>query len=345
MIKSVVEREARVLADPVQLQQVVLNLLRNAMEAMADPGCTPRTILVSAHSVNDAYVEIAVRDRGIGISSDVESTIVPQLLSELDGVEALKNVIVIGASNRQDLIDPAVLRPGRLDLKVKVSRPDREAAAEQGAGDDGAEALHREDAVDAEAGTADASAPVLSGRREVLTADPLVTVFGSGRTAGALVLAVAAAGYVLGRGRAMASAGGDARRLHSLPNYYGMNVALTAMVPAFGQHIERSPELRRSALVVDVRERGFPEAFPSVYRELKPGPLATSLLYLGQSELCRERIAGKAIIVDAQHGDVVAALAAAAGLAVGAFAARSQAHRRCWHEGAASMLTLEAGKP
>jgi UPF0042 nucleotide-binding protein len=54
----------------------------------------------------------------------------------------------------------------------------------------------------------------------------------------------------------------------------------TAMVPAFGQHIERSPELRRSALVVDVRERGFPEAFPSVYRELKPGPLATSLLFL-----------------------------------------------------------------
>jgi two-component system sensor kinase FixL len=61
-----------VLADPVQLQQVVLNLLRNAMEAMADPGCTPRTILVSARSVNDDCVEIAVRDRGIGISSDVE---------------------------------------------------------------------------------------------------------------------------------------------------------------------------------------------------------------------------------------------------------------------------------
>jgi proteasome-associated ATPase len=63
------------------------------------------------------------RTRGSGISSDVESTIVPQLLSELDGVEALKNVIVIGASNREDLIDPAILRPGRLDVKIKIERP------------------------------------------------------------------------------------------------------------------------------------------------------------------------------------------------------------------------------
>lgn len=70
------------------------------------------------------------RTRGSGISSDVESTIVPQFLSEIDGVEGLKNVIVIGASNRQDLIDPAVLRDGRLDVKVKVSRPDRGAARE-----------------------------------------------------------------------------------------------------------------------------------------------------------------------------------------------------------------------
>ena len=70
------------------------------------------------------------RTRGTGISSDVESTIVPQLLSELDGVEALKNVIVIGASNREDLIDPAVLRPGRLDVKIKISRPDPEAATQ-----------------------------------------------------------------------------------------------------------------------------------------------------------------------------------------------------------------------
>ena len=70
------------------------------------------------------------RTRGSGISSDVETTIVPQLLAELDGVEAVKNVIVIGASNRQDLIDPAILRPGRLDVKIKIERPDREGAAD-----------------------------------------------------------------------------------------------------------------------------------------------------------------------------------------------------------------------
>jgi proteasome-associated ATPase len=70
------------------------------------------------------------RTRGTGISSDMESTIVPQLLAEIDGVEALKNVIVIGASNREDLIDPAILRPGRLDVKIKIERPDRDAAAQ-----------------------------------------------------------------------------------------------------------------------------------------------------------------------------------------------------------------------
>ena len=70
------------------------------------------------------------RTRGTGVSSDVESTIVPQLLSELDGVETLKNVIVIGASNREDLIDPAILRPGRLDVKIKIERPNRAAAAQ-----------------------------------------------------------------------------------------------------------------------------------------------------------------------------------------------------------------------
>ena len=70
------------------------------------------------------------RTRGTGVSSDVESTIVPQLLSELDGVETLKNVIVIGASNREDLIDPAILRPGRLDVKIKIERPDETAAAQ-----------------------------------------------------------------------------------------------------------------------------------------------------------------------------------------------------------------------
>src|SRR5205085_11976935 len=68
------------------------------------------------------------RTRGSGISSDVENTIVPQLLSEIDGVEGLKNVIVIGASNREDMIDPAILRPGRLDVKIKIERPDAESA-------------------------------------------------------------------------------------------------------------------------------------------------------------------------------------------------------------------------
>ena len=70
------------------------------------------------------------RTRGSGISSDVESTIVPQLLAEIDGVEALKNVIVIGASNREDLIDPAILRPGRLDVKIKIERPNETSAAQ-----------------------------------------------------------------------------------------------------------------------------------------------------------------------------------------------------------------------
>src|SRR4051812_19463410 len=70
------------------------------------------------------------RTRGTGISSDMESTIVPQLLAEIDGVETLKNVIVIGASNREDLIDPAILRPGRLDVKIKIERPDERAAGQ-----------------------------------------------------------------------------------------------------------------------------------------------------------------------------------------------------------------------
>jgi len=70
------------------------------------------------------------RMRGSGVSSDVESTIVPQLLSEIDGVETLKNVVVIGASNREDLIDPAILRPGRLDIKIKIERPDETAASD-----------------------------------------------------------------------------------------------------------------------------------------------------------------------------------------------------------------------
>lgn len=68
------------------------------------------------------------RARGTGVSSDMESTIVPQLLAELDGVEGLSNVIVIGATNREDLIDPAILRPGRLDVKIKIDRPNKESA-------------------------------------------------------------------------------------------------------------------------------------------------------------------------------------------------------------------------
>jgi proteasome-associated ATPase len=74
-------------------------------------------------------MESLFRTRGSGISSDMESTIVPQLLAEIDGVETLKNVIVIGASNREDLIDPAILRPGRLDVKIKIERPNEESAA------------------------------------------------------------------------------------------------------------------------------------------------------------------------------------------------------------------------
>lgn len=73
-------------------------------------------------------MESMFRQRGAGISSDIESTIVPALLAEMDGVESLSNVIVIGASNRQDLIDPAILRPGRLDIKISVGRPDQHAA-------------------------------------------------------------------------------------------------------------------------------------------------------------------------------------------------------------------------
>jgi len=73
-------------------------------------------------------MESLFRTRGSGISSDIESTIVPQLLAEIDGVEALKNVIVVGASNREDLIDPAILRPGRLDVKIKIERPTESAA-------------------------------------------------------------------------------------------------------------------------------------------------------------------------------------------------------------------------
>ena len=98
-----------------------------------------RLIFARAKEKSDEGVPVIVffdemdslfRTRGSGVSSDVESTVVPQLLSELDGVEGLKNVIVIGASNREDLIDPAILRPGRLDVKIKIERPDADAARE-----------------------------------------------------------------------------------------------------------------------------------------------------------------------------------------------------------------------
>jgi proteasome-associated ATPase len=75
-------------------------------------------------------MEALFRTRGTGVSTDVETTIVPQLLAEIDGVESLNDVIVIGASNREDMIDPAILRPGRLDVKIRIERPDRDAARE-----------------------------------------------------------------------------------------------------------------------------------------------------------------------------------------------------------------------
>src|SRR5437899_4803971 len=75
-------------------------------------------------------MESRFRPRGSSISSAIVTTVVPQLLAEIDGVETLRNVIVIGASNREDLIDPAILRPGRLDVKIKIERPDEIAAAQ-----------------------------------------------------------------------------------------------------------------------------------------------------------------------------------------------------------------------
>nr|WP_300338338.1 proteasome ATPase [Actinomyces sp.] len=75
-------------------------------------------------------MEALFRTRGTGVSSDVETMIVPQVLAEIDGVESLRNVVIIGASNREDMIDPAILRPGRLDVKIRVDRPDRAGALE-----------------------------------------------------------------------------------------------------------------------------------------------------------------------------------------------------------------------
>src|SRR5699024_1998 len=100
---------------------------------VGEPERHRRTILPRARQLaSDGYplvifldeTECLFRTRGTGTSSDVETTIVPQLLAEIDGVEALQNVIVIGASNREDMIDPAIMRPGRLDVKIRVDRPD-----------------------------------------------------------------------------------------------------------------------------------------------------------------------------------------------------------------------------
>ena len=64
------------------------------------------------------------------IGNNILSTLVPMFCTEMDGLEALNNVVVIIASNRADLIDPAILRPGRIDRKIRVRRPDKEAARE-----------------------------------------------------------------------------------------------------------------------------------------------------------------------------------------------------------------------
>src|SRR3546814_2213584 len=88
----------------------------------------PYTTLFRSVIVFFDEMDSIFRTRGSGVSSDVETTVVPQLLSEIDGVEGLENVIVIGASNREDMIDPAILRPGRLDVKIKIERPDAESA-------------------------------------------------------------------------------------------------------------------------------------------------------------------------------------------------------------------------
>src|SRR5437016_7780647 len=104
-----------------ETERKIRELFRKAKEKAADD--VPVVVFFDE-------MDALFRTRGSGISSDVETTIVPQLLTEIDGVEGLRNVIVIGASNRQDLIDPAILRPGRLDVKIKIERPDRAAASD-----------------------------------------------------------------------------------------------------------------------------------------------------------------------------------------------------------------------
>lgn len=97
--------------------------IRNVFERARDKASDGHPVIVFFDEMDSIF-----RTRGSGVSSDMETTVVPQLLAEIDGVEDLRNVIVIGASNREDMIDPAILRPGRLDLKIRIDRPDRDAA-------------------------------------------------------------------------------------------------------------------------------------------------------------------------------------------------------------------------
>src|SRR3989344_3497162 len=99
--------------------------IREAFQRAAEKGSEGCPVIIFFDEFESLF-----RTRGSGISSDIEATIVPQFLAMMDGVEELHNVIVIGASNRQDLIDPAVLRPGRFDIKIKIDRPDEAGARE-----------------------------------------------------------------------------------------------------------------------------------------------------------------------------------------------------------------------
>lgn len=97
--------------------------IRNVFERARDKASDGNPVIIFFDEMDSIF-----RTRGSGVSSDMETTVVPQLLAEIDGVEDLRNVIVIGASNREDMIDPAILRPGRLDLKIRIDRPDKDAA-------------------------------------------------------------------------------------------------------------------------------------------------------------------------------------------------------------------------
>ena len=97
--------------------------IRNVFERARDKATEGNPVIVFFDEMDSIF-----RTRGSGVSSDMETTVVPQLLAEIDGVEDLRNVIVIGASNREDMIDPAILRPGRLDLKIRIDRPHRDSA-------------------------------------------------------------------------------------------------------------------------------------------------------------------------------------------------------------------------